>query len=137
MKLNQILCTIMLFTTILSAKTAEWVKNRPTSSTAYIGIAMVTKDEYNSKEEWMKVGETRALNSISTAISVTIEGSSSLSLTATTNDHAELYNEELKSFTKANLEGYEYVESWENRNEYWVYYRLKKKCVATSRTTTS
>ncbi len=126
MRLHHLFLLILLMITATFARKAKWVEKRPTSSDAYIGIAMVTKSEYESKDEWMKVAEGRALNNISGAISVTIEGNSSLSLTTTTTDQTELYKEDIKSFTKANLEGYEYVESWEDRKEYWVYYRLKK-----------
>ena len=34
---------------------------------------------------------------------------------------------EIQALTKADLEGYELVDTWDNGNEYWVYYKLSKK----------
>jgi hypothetical protein len=34
---------------------------------------------------------------------------------------------EIQASTKSDLEGYELVDTWENKKEYWVYYRLSKE----------
>ncbi len=127
MKLIRIFIFIVFCSACTFAGLANWVNNRPSSSRAYIGIGMATKSEFNSKEEWIKAAESRALNSISSSISISIENSAVLSLRATEKSHSEEYREDLRSFTKMNIEGYEYVDNCENRKEYWVYLRLDKK----------
>lgn len=126
MKSVRIILLTLILTAVSFARLASWVETRPTSSTSYIGIGMATKAEYSSKEEWTKAAEIRALEAISAAISVSIQSTASLSVSASMDEQSELYQEDIKSFTRANLEGYEYVDKSEDRKEYWVYYKLDK-----------
>ncbi len=118
---------LLIFITLpLFARAPRWVNELPNGSNAYNGRAVVTKDDYSSREEYMKAAEVQALRNISSAISVVIEGATQNSYLATNDSQTSTYQEEIRSFTKAKLEGYEFVEEWENRKEYWVYYKLDK-----------
>ncbi len=126
----QLIKSLTLFfvctTLILADKMPDWVESKPVSSSSYIGIGVAVKDQFKSKDEWIKAAESRALGGISEGISVSIDASSKLTQTATNDQIKDLYQENIRTFTKANLEGYQFVESWENKKEYWVYYSLNK-----------
>ncbi len=110
----------------LFARAPQWVNELPNGASSYNGRAVVTKDDYGSREEYMKAAETQALRNISSAISVVIEGATQNSYLATSDSQTSTYQEEIKSYTQADLEGFEFVEEWESRKEYWVYYKLDK-----------
>jgi len=117
---------LITFSIPLFGRAPQWVNELPNGSNSYTGRAVVTKEEYGSREEYMKAAEIQALRNISSAISVVIEGSSQSSYLATNDSQTSQYQEEISAFTQATLEGYEFVEEWENRKEYWVYYKLDK-----------
>lgn len=101
----------------------DWVKNRPINTTYFIGIGVSVKDD---SVDYLKAAKTAALNDLATEISVTI--SSELSKTIT--EQTGIYSEDFKSFiratTRAELEGYELIDTWDDEF-YWVYYRLSKE----------
>jgi len=117
---------ISLFCIIVIGKSPDWVTSKPISSSSYVGIGVATKSQYKTKEEWIKAAESRALSNISEAISISIEGNSKLTQTATNTEIKDLYEENIRTFTKANLEGYQFVENWEDKKEFWIYYTLDK-----------
>jgi hypothetical protein len=118
--------TIILIILIYSSafgKQPNWVTKRPVNNAYYIGIDVVKK---SNDRKYIQSAKNGALNDLSSEISVNI----SSELVDIAIEKSGLSEEEIRteihSSTKADLEGYELVDTWESDYEYWVYYRLSK-----------
>lgn len=121
---------LLLFIIVFSfayAKQPKWITKRPISSSYYVGIGVVTK---NNNREYIQTAKNNALNDLSSEISVTISGEMMDIAIEKSGLSEEEIRTEIHSSTKAELEGYELVDTWESDNEYWVYYRLSKSLYA-------
>lgn len=102
----------------------EWVKNRPISSTYYIGIGSSTKFvDMNQKQQTAK---QNALADLASDISVNISSNSLLSAFETNSGFTEDFSKTIKAQVEQDLEGYEVIDSYEDQGNYWIYFRLSK-----------
>jgi LPP20 lipoprotein len=67
-----------------------------------------------------------ALNDLASEISVRVEGNSLLFTLDQKNSFDETFTSTVNTRTSEQLEGYELVDTWQNDQEYWVYYQLNK-----------
>jgi LPP20 lipoprotein len=102
----------------------KWVTNRPVDNNYYIGIGKASKQQ--SDIDYMQIAKSTALADIISEISVNISSNSILSQFEDNSGYKETYAAQIKLSTKDYVEGYELIDSWENKEEYWVYYRLSK-----------
>jgi len=102
----------------------KWVTNRPVDNNYYIGIGKASKQQ--SDIDYMQIAKNTALTDIISEISVNISSNSILSQFEDNSGYKETYAAQIKLSTKDYIEGYELIDSWENKEEYWVYYRLSK-----------
>ncbi|MCB0763635.1 MAG: LPP20 family lipoprotein [Flavobacteriales bacterium] len=100
----------------------QWVTTRPSSTAYYVGIGLASK----SRPDVQEAAKKNALNDLASEISVTVEGNSLLYTLDQRSRFDESFTSTIKTSTSEQLEGYELVDSWENGNEYWTYYRLSK-----------
>lgn len=101
----------------------EWVKKTPTSSMYYQGVGTATK---SSGLDYRERAQQSALSEIANSISVNVSSSSVLNSFQQDNSYSEFYKNNSKVSSKEFLEGFEVVDSYENKSQYWVYYRLSK-----------
>ena len=98
----------------------NWISSRPLSTEYYIGIAKSSKN----KPDYEAVAKQNALADLSSEISVNLSSESIFHQV----DKGDSYREDYQAFiqieSKKNLEGYTRIASWENENEYWLYYQL-------------
>jgi len=101
-----------------------WVKERPLSRFYFIGIAMTPKveDTYS-----MQNAKNKALSDLSTEIEIGISSEFISSMVERYGVASEDVKSEITAVAMANIEGYELVDTWENQDEFWVYYRLSKE----------
>jgi len=124
-KIIVFLTLFLLFFSILSgAKAPDWVTKRPIDNNYYIGLGVAEKDTETS--EYIQKAKDRALNEISSEITVTISGATINKILEKAGVAKEEFESQIQSSTQAQLEGYELVDTWENKHQYWVYYRLSK-----------
>lgn len=124
-KIIVFLTLFLLFFSILSgAKAPDWVTKRPIDNNYYIGLGVAEKDTETS--EYIQKAKDRALNEISSEITVTISGATINQILEKAGVAKEEFESQIQSSTQAQLEGYELVDTWENKHQYWVYYRLSK-----------
>ncbi len=101
-----------------------WIEQRPESSEYYIGIGYASKTEHPT--DFQKAARDNALSDIASQIKVRINSDFLQKVV----EQGGVVSDDIKSFvhssTKADLEGYEQVDSYETPTEYWVYYRLSK-----------
>lgn len=99
-----------------------WVRERPATGLYYIGVGLASK----SRPDHQETAKKNALNDLASEISVTVEGNSLLYTLDQRTRFDESFTSTISTRTSEQLEGFELVDTWENANEYWMYYRLSK-----------
>lgn len=110
----------------------EWVKTKPQSGMYYIGVSSSPKKGF-MPADYMSNAQQKALGDLSSSISVNIESTSVLSIIESNYHINENFSSEITASTNQQLENYELIDSWEDDNFYWVYYRLSKFMYATQK----
>jgi len=110
---------------VYAAKKPDWVNKRPIDNNSYIGIGVAEKDIETS--EYIQKAKDRALREIASEITVTISSATLNQILEKAGVVKEEFESQIKSSTQAQLEGYELVDTWEDKNQYWVYYKLLKE----------
>ena len=114
-RIFQRLLLLFLLSTVYT-KQPDWVLKRPINNSYFIGIGIANK---SNSREYIQSAKNSALNDLSSEISVRI----SSELVDIAIEKSGLSEEEVRleihSSTKADLEGYVLVDTWENKNEYW------------------
>ncbi len=105
-------------------KKPGWITQRPNSHFYYIGIGYASKAEH--PKDYHKVARDQALNDLASEIEIKISGETVQKLSEMAGVMQDEVMSQIRSTTKAHLEGYEQVDTWEDENDYWVYYRLSK-----------
>lgn len=101
-----------------------WVTERPFSPSDYIGIGIASKSLYPM--EYAQIAKKNALNDLASEISVEVKGETFLSQLEVGRDFRETFMSQINTSTREKIEGYEVAGTWENGNEYWVFYRLSR-----------
>ena len=116
---------------IASQKKPAWLENRPRNPLYYIGIGMASKSPTSG--DFRAIARDNALQNLASEITITIASELIVKLVEQAGIVQEEFQSQIRSSTTASLEGYELVDSWEDQNEYWVYYRLEKDVYAARR----
>ncbi len=116
---------LMICFSVFAAKKPDWVNKRPIDNNSYIGIGVAEKDTETS--EYIQKAKDRALREIASEITVTISGATLNQILEKAGVVKEEFESQIQSSTQAQLEGYELVDTWQDKNQYWVYYKLSKE----------
>lgn len=124
---------ISLFSSCFSSKTTsfeemmktapDWVRRTPGIPGFYHGVGTATK---NNSSDFRERAQQSALSELANSISVNVSSSSVLNSFQNNNSYTEYYKTNSKISSQEFLEGYELVDSWETKDQYWVYYRLSR-----------
>ena len=114
---------LFLLLSLIFSSQPDWVKKRPINNSYFIGIGI---SSINLSRNYIQSAKNDALSDLSSEISVTISSELIDILTEKSGLSQEEVVSEIRSSTKADLEGFELVDTWEDEYEYWVYYRLSK-----------
>ena len=108
----------------LADSTPAWVTERPAMPGYYLGIASTSKAQhpFNAAE----VAKSRALSALAGEISVKVEATSVLNTLQRDARVSQRFEEDIRSSSQEDLEGYELVGVHETDSEVWAYYRLNK-----------
>jgi hypothetical protein len=111
----------------ISAEAAKpkWVKNRPSEKNYYIGIGMAYKDQ-QAGLDYAKKARADALKEMASEIEVNVSSNSLIHQFEDNYNFRETFESEIATSAEENLTGYE-VQTWENKNEYWVLMKLSKE----------
>ena len=107
-----------------SKRKPKWITNRPVDNNYYIGIGKSNKLEFST--DYNQIAKNNALADIISEISVKISSNSILHQFEDNSGYKETYEAKIQMAVKDDIEGYEIIDSWEDKEEYWVYYRLSK-----------
>ncbi len=114
--------TLLLFNSLFSRQ-PDWVKKRPINNDYYIGIGIAVKGE---GREYIQTAKNNALADMSSEIAVNIFSETIDIAVEQSGLSEEEIRSEIRATTQAELDGYELIDTWEGKKEYWVYYRLSK-----------
>lgn len=102
----------------------DWVLSRPVNSEYYIGIGTASKTK--DRLDYQQVAKKHALDDLVSEIKVTVSSNSVLKQVQYNQD----FNQQLDATTRVTalntIEHFDIVDSWEDANEFWIYYRLSK-----------
>jgi hypothetical protein len=101
----------------------EWVTTRPNSQLHYIGIASAGKSNSN----YQNIAKRNALDDLLSEIRVVIQSVSILNQMDNNGVFREEYQSIIKSTVADEIENLELVATYEDQNNYWVYYRILKE----------
>jgi hypothetical protein len=77
--------------------------------------------------DYIEIAKNNALNDLASQIRVTITSSIIRDVFEKAGVLEEEFNSHIQSTTRAEIEGYELVDTWEDKVEYWIYYRLSRR----------
>ena len=103
----------------------EWIHSHQSDANYFTGVgyAPIFKRDNSHIEKARK----DALNELASEISVNIFSSNVL-ITLVKNDKIyDEFNSLINTRVRADIEGYELVDSYSDKKNYWVYYRLSKR----------
>ncbi|MCB9001979.1 MAG: LPP20 family lipoprotein [Bacteroidales bacterium] len=103
----------------------SWIKSRPSSAVYYVGIGSARK--FGNPGDYMQAAKQNALADMSSEISVKLSSNSVLSAFETQQTFFEDYSSTVRAETQKELAGYNEVDTWEDAQNYWVYYQLSKE----------
>lgn len=103
----------------------QWVKQHPVHPDYYTGVGIARK--LPGQTDYVARARDEALNEIASNIAINIMSESTLKTIQEAGVLKETFEANITSTTKAMLEGYELVETWENEKEFRAYYRLSKR----------
>ena len=99
-----------------------WLLQKPQSGLYYQGIGNASM----SDPDYIQTARNEALDDLAAEISVTISSSSLLYQLDLGDRFREEYQNAIKADVDQQLEGHELVDSWQDGQMYWAYYRLSK-----------
>jgi hypothetical protein len=102
----------------------EWAKNRPTSQTYYYGIGIARKTF--DVNQYQQAARQNALSDMAGEISISISSNSVIHAFESNLSFREDFTSTIRAQTQQDLEGYELVDTWEDAENYWVFYKLSK-----------
>lgn len=100
----------------------EWVKSRPISSAYYIGIGSAAMRH----PDYQETAKKNALQDLISEIKVTVSSTSFLYQLDKNGSFREEYESNIKTTATAEIENFEIVDTYDDGERYWVYYRLSK-----------
>lgn len=100
-----------------------WLSSKPSQSLYYTGIGKGTKGETNN---YIQEAKKSALEDLISEIKVNVSSSSVLSTFEDDKEFKEQYEQIIQTTAADEIEEFEQVGTWEDENNYWIYYRLSK-----------
>jgi len=121
---------LMFFIYLLqSTEIPIWIIDRPVNNDYYIGIGLSSKNN----EDFIKKAKDDALRQLSTEIIVNVTSEVINRIVEKSGVAKEELESYIKTSTQTELKGLELVDTWENNEEYRIYYRLSKKLYETEK----
>ncbi len=105
-----------------SQKKPKWVSQKPIDNEYYIGVGKSNK----TNNDYLQAAKNNALADLISEISVNISTHSLLHQFEDNSGFKESYEAYINLKAKNEIEGYELINTYEDKTEYWVYYRLSK-----------
>ena len=105
-----------------SAPQPDWVKSRPITPGYYTGIGWAQKTQ--NVNQYQQTAKQNALADLAGEISVTISSNSVLHAFESNLGFREDFSSTIHTQSREELEGFEIADTWEDQDNYWIYYSL-------------
>lgn len=132
-----LLATVLMVSMAFSCKTGkplaedeslnprpDWMTNRPVSGAYFIGIGSASKTM--QPLDFDDVARKNALNDLAQGIRVRVQGNTFLNSLEVNKAFSEEFISNISTTTDEEITDFEVAGQWENKSEFWVYYRLNK-----------
>lgn len=106
------------------SKQPDWVKQRPTNNNYYIGIGYANKTL--NPNDFQEMAKKKALTDMISEIKVTISSNSILSQYQNNTNLSQIFATDIKVNSAAMVEDFDVVDSWENKTDFYIFYKLSK-----------
>lgn len=103
----------------------NWVKNRPTDESYYVGVGIASKK--NNPLDYQQIAKKNALNDLISEIKVTVSANSVLSQFQNNKEFKQQFESDVKVTALNTIEEFNVIDSWEDNDYFWIYYRLSKE----------
>lgn len=100
----------------------SWIKSRPVTPGYYTGIGWARKN--SNIHQYQQAAKQNALSDLASEISVNISSNSVLHAFESNLGFREDFSSTIQARTQEELEGFELSDTWEDQDNYWVYYSL-------------
>ncbi len=102
----------------------SWVDKRPSSTLDYIGIGRAVKK--GGIEDYEKLARKSGLEDMAGEIEIKVSSNSLLYTLENDDRFSESYSQSITTSSDLVLEGFDVIDTFEDPDHYWVYYRLGK-----------
>lgn len=121
-KLLLLLLSFCFWGSTQAGKKPDWVEKRPVDKMSYIGIGFAPKTE----QDYMQIAKKQALNDLASEIKIEVQSESLLETVEKDEQVSSYLSGSIRVTAREYLEEFELTDSWEDSENYWVYYRLSK-----------
>lgn len=101
-----------------------WLEQRPVNSAYYIGVGYGNK--LSNPNDYQQLAKKNALNDLVGEIKVNVSTNSILSTFENNSNINQQYLTNTKITADALVEDFQVADSWEDKNGFWIYYKLSK-----------
>ncbi len=102
----------------------SWITERPIDPDYYIGVGYAQIDNYSQSH--FNLARDNALGELVSEISISIDIQMTSIITQNSGLLEEDIRHEMLTSTRMDISDYELVDTWQNKSDYWVFYRLSK-----------
>ncbi len=107
-----------------SNESPAWVQQRPTNPAYYVGIGVSSKQ--GNGPEYAQIAKRNALSDLTAEIKVSVSSNSVFSQYENDNRFRQDFQDVIRLNAKEDIQDFEVVDAWEDRSQFWIYYRLSK-----------
>lgn len=111
-------------TTATAVPRPEWVDQRPMNNAYYIGIGSASKT--TQPLDYQAIAKKNAMSDLTSEINVRVQGSTFLSTLEVNKSFSEEFISSITTTSDEKIENFEVAGVWENKTEFWIFYRLSK-----------
>ena len=108
----------------IAAAQPSWVTKRPVDPDYYIGIGAAQK--VKGSTDYIQKAKDNALNDLASGITVTVSSEIMRKVVETNASLEDNFKSQIQTSAKAELEGVEWVDTYDGDGQYWVYCRISK-----------
>jgi hypothetical protein len=116
------LLLMLSFAIPANAQRPGWISSKPNVDGFYVGVGSASK----RMGDFAGIAKKNALQDLVSEIRITISSTSILSQIDKNSQFKEEYESNIKTIAAAEIQDFERVDSYEDEQSYWVYYRLSK-----------
>lgn len=116
---------------VLSIAQPSWVTRRPIDPAYYIGIGAAQKEKGST--DYIQKARDNALSDLASGITVTVTSEIMRKVVETNASMEDNFRSQVQTSAKAELEGVEWVDTYEGDGQYWVYCRISKEAYEAAR----